>query len=66
MHRIRVVHPRYEQSRAYAGKVGEVIGHWGAENSESGRPGYLVQFADGEIVGVAEDEAEDVLGDEQV
>lgn len=60
MHRIRVVSPRYDQSRPYAGQVGEVIGHWGAENSSEGRDGYLVQFPDGEVVGIAEDEAEDV------
>lgn len=65
MHRIRVIHPRYEQSRLYAGQIGEVIGHWGADNSESGRLGYLVEFPDGSVVGVAEDEAEDVsAGDE--
>lgn len=64
MHRIRVVQPRYEQSRLYAGKIGEVIGHWGAENSESGRPGYLVEFPDGNVVGIAEDEAEDVPAEE--
>jgi hypothetical protein len=60
MHRIRVVNPRYDQSRPYAGQVGEVIGHWGAENNTEGRDGYLVQFPDGEVVGIAEDEAEDV------
>jgi hypothetical protein len=60
MHRIRVVHPRYDQSRAYAGEVGEVIGHWGAENNKDGRMGYLVEFPDGKIVGVAEDEAANV------
>jgi hypothetical protein len=37
-----------------------VIGHWSPENSREGRPGYLVEFADGKVVGVAEDEAEDV------
>lgn len=60
MHKIRVTHPRYDQSLRYAGQVGEVIGHWGAENNKSGRLGYLVEFPDGKIVGVAEDEAEDV------
>lgn len=60
MHKIRVTQPRYDQSRRYAGQVGEVIGHWGAENNRDGRLGYLVEFADGHIVGVAEDETEDV------
>jgi hypothetical protein len=59
MHTIRVTRPRYDQSRPYAGQVGEVIGHWSTENSRDGRPGYLVEFADGKVVGVAEDEAED-------
>jgi hypothetical protein len=60
MHKVRVVYPRYEQSRPYAGKVGEVIGHWGAENNQAGREGYLVEFADGQVVGIADDEVEDV------
>lgn len=60
MHRIRVVQPRYDQSKHYAGQVGEVIGHWGADNNEDGRQGFLVEFADGEVVGIAEDEVENV------
>jgi hypothetical protein len=62
MHKVRVVQPRYDQSRPYAGLIGEVIGHWGAESNESGRDGYLVEFPDGKIVGVAEDEVENVAG----
>lgn len=62
MHKVRVVQPRYDQSRPYAGRVGEVIGHWGAESNESGRDGYLVEFEDGKIVGLAEDEVENVAG----
>lgn len=60
MHKIRVVNSRYDQSRPYLGKVGEVIGRWGADNSEDGREGYMVQFPDGQVVGVADDEVEDV------
>lgn len=60
MHKVRVLHPRYEQSRAYAGKVGEVIGHWGAESNSDGRDGFLVEFPDGKVIGVAEDEAETI------
>lgn len=62
MHKVKVVQPRYDQSRPYAGRVGEVIGHWGAESNESGREGYLVEFEDGQVVGVAEDEVENVVG----
>lgn len=62
MHKVRVVQPRYDQSRPYAGKVGEVVGHWGAETNEEGRDGFLVEFEDGQVVGVAEDEVEDVSG----
>jgi hypothetical protein len=62
MHKVKVVRPRYDQSRPYAGRIGEVIGHWGAESNESGRDGYLVEFPDGKIVGVAEDEVENVAG----
>jgi len=61
MHKVRVITPRYDQSRPYAGKVGEVVGHWGPESNEHGRDGYLVQFPDGRIVGIAEDEVEAVL-----
>jgi hypothetical protein len=58
MHWVRVTNPQYEQSRRYAGEVGEVVGRWGPENSADGRDGYLVEFADGEIVGVTEEEVE--------
>lgn len=64
MHKVRVVYPRYDQSRPYAGKVGEVIGHWGADNNETGREGYLVEFPDGKVVGIADDEVENVTGAE--
>ncbi len=60
MHKVRVLHPRYEQSRPYAGKVGEVIGHWGAESNSDGRDGFLVEFPDGKVIGIAEDEAETI------
>lgn len=60
MHRVKVVSARYEQCRPYLGKTGEVIGHWGADNNEDGRDGYMVEFPDGVVVGVAEDEVEDV------
>ncbi|MDR0788127.1 MAG: hypothetical protein LBG44_09710 [Gemmatimonadota bacterium] len=63
MYRVRVIEPRYEQSRLYAGQVGEVIGHWGPESNEHGRDGYLVQFSDGRVVGVAADEVETVVTD---
>lgn len=55
---IKVTNPRYDQSERYAGEVGEVVGRWGPENSADGREGYLVEFADGEIVGITEDEVE--------
>ena len=64
MHRVRVTTPRYEQSRNYAGQTGEVIGHWGPETNEHGRDGYLVEFADGEVVGIADDEVETVTAEE--
>ncbi|MGH7482597.1 MAG: hypothetical protein ACRELV_10610 [Longimicrobiales bacterium] len=59
---VKVTRPRYTQSERYRGEVGEVVGHWGPENSEENREGYMVQFADGEVVGVTDeeiDEAED-------
>jgi leucyl aminopeptidase (aminopeptidase T) len=62
MHKVRVVQPRYDQSRPYAGQVGEVVGHWGAETNEEGREGFLVEFEDGQVVGIADDEVEDVSG----
>ncbi|MFS8636997.1 MAG: hypothetical protein FWJ74_02870 [Gemmatimonadota bacterium] len=60
MHWVRITNPKYDQSRRFAGRVGEVVGHWGPENSADGREGYLVEFEDGEIIGVAQDEVEAV------
>ena len=58
MHWIKVTHPHYEQSQRYKDQVGEVIGSWGPENTSDGRPGYLVEFSNGEVVGIAENELE--------
>jgi hypothetical protein len=58
MHWIKVSNPEYDQSKRYAGQVGEVVGRWGPENSADSREGYLVQFADGEVVGITDKEAE--------
>jgi hypothetical protein len=60
MHWIKVTNPQYQQSQPYRDQVGEVVGHWGPENSQDSREGYLVEFANGQIVGVAEDEVEEV------
>lgn len=65
MHWVRITRPKYEQSQRHAGRIGEVVGHWGPENSASGRDGYLVEFDDGEIVGVTHDEVEMVDGPEE-
>jgi len=62
MHYVRVKHPRYEQSQRYMDQVGEVVGRWGPENSAEPKEGYLVEFANGEIVGLAEDEVEGAEG----
>jgi hypothetical protein len=64
MYKVRVVKSEYEQSERYVGQVGEVIGHWGPDNSESGREGHMVQFADGTVIGLADDEIEPVTGDD--
>jgi hypothetical protein len=60
MHWVRVTNPRYDQSRRYHGRVGEVVGRWGPENSADGREGWLVEFPDGEVVGVTEEEVQTV------
>jgi hypothetical protein len=60
MHWVRVSNPQYEQSQRYAGEVGEVVGRWGPDTSMDGRDGYLVEFADGEIVGITDVEMEAV------
>jgi hypothetical protein len=60
MHKVKVVRSNYDQSAPYVGKVGEVIGHWGADNSEEGKEGFMVQFPDGAVVAIAEDEVETV------
>jgi hypothetical protein len=38
--------------------VGEVVGHWGPENSSDAKEGYMVEFPNGEIVGLTEEEIE--------
>ena len=58
MHWIKVTKPRYEQSEPYKGMIGEVVGHWGPENSANARAGYMVEFADGEIIGLTDEEVE--------
>lgn len=58
MHWIKVTRPRYEQSRRYNGMVGEVVGHFGPENSADAQTGYMVEFSDGQIVGLTDEEIE--------
>ena len=59
MHWIKVTNPEYQHSRQYGGQVGEVVGKWGSENAAA-QDGYLVEFADGEIVGVTREEIEEI------
>ena len=63
MHKVRVVRSYYDQSEPHVGKVGEVIGHWGPDNNEDGREGFMVQFPDGSIIGLSENEVEAVTED---
>lgn len=58
MHWIKVKNPRYDQSRRFDGMVGEVVGHWGPENSANSRAGYMVEFPTGEIIGLTDEEIE--------
>lgn len=58
MHYVKVTHPLYDQSRRYEGQIGEVVGRWGPENSAQARDGYLVEFANGEVVGLTEEEVQ--------
>lgn len=58
MHWIKVTKPKYEQSKPYNGQVGEVVGHWGPENSANAREGYMVEFGNGEIIGLTDEEVE--------
>ncbi len=58
MHWIKVTRPQYEQSQRYAGMIGEVVGHWGPENSADAQTGLMVEFRNGEIVGLTEEEVE--------
>ena len=60
MHRVKVTRPRYDQSQKYRDQIGEVVGHWGPENSEEGKEGMMVQFDDGEVVGLVDEEVEEV------
>lgn len=66
MHFVKVTRPRYDQSRRYRNRVGEVVGRWGPENSEDGREGFMVEFDDGEVVGLTPEEVDEVTpGEEQ-
>lgn len=60
MHRVKVTKPRYDQSLKYRDQVGEVVGHWGPENSADGKEGLMVEFDDGEVVGLVDEEVEEV------
>jgi hypothetical protein len=62
MHFVKVTQPKYDASRRYEGQIGEVVGRWGPENSSAHREGFLVEFRNGEIVGIAEDEVESTDG----
>lgn len=62
MHFVKVTHPMYTQSQRYSGHVGEVVGHWGPENSANSRDGYLVEFSNGEIIGLTDEEIESAQG----
>ena len=64
MFKVRVVKSFYDQSEPYVGQVGEVIGHWGPDNNADGRDGFMVQFEDGTVIGVSENEVEDVADDD--
>lgn len=64
MHFVKVTQPKYESSRRYEGKIGEVVGRWGPENSADLRVGFLVEFDNGEVVGIADDEVEIYKGTE--
>jgi hypothetical protein len=64
MHKVKVVRSFYDQSEPHVGRIGEVIGHWGADNNEDGRDGFMVQFEDGTVVGFSENEVEDAAGDD--
>ena len=66
MHRVRVVRSYYDQSEPFVGRVGEVIGHWGADNNQEGRDGFMVQFDDGTVIGFSENEVEDASEDQPV
>jgi hypothetical protein len=63
MHKVRVVRSYYDQSEPHVGKIGEVIGHWGPDNTEDGRDGFMVQVPDGTIIGFTENEVEPVSDD---
>lgn len=60
MHRVKVTRPRYDQTEKYRDQVGEVVGHWGPENSADGKEGLMVEFSDGEVVSVTREEIEEV------
>lgn len=60
MYWVKVTKPQYNEAQAYNEQIGEVVGHWGPDNSENGRNGLMVRFADGEVIGLTEEEVTEV------
>jgi hypothetical protein len=58
--RVRIARPGSPESSRYSGQVGVVVGDWTARLPEGRTTGYLVEFADGEIIRVLSSEVEEL------
>lgn len=58
--KVRVARPSSPETARYAGQVGLVIGDWTARLDSGTSRGYLVEFADGEVIRVVLPEVEEI------
>jgi hypothetical protein len=58
--RVRVARPASPESSRYAGQIGLVVGDWMSRLASGTARGYLVEFADGEIIRVVLPEVEEL------
>lgn len=58
--RVRLARPSTPESARYAGQIGLVVGDWMSRLASGTARGYLVEFADGEVIRVVLPEVEEL------
>ncbi len=58
--RVRVARPVSPEWSRYAGQIGVVVGDWMSRVASGTSRGYLVEFADGEVIRVVLPEVEEL------